>query len=310
MRISIIICTHNPRADYLERTVIAVAAAVASLDHGTECEKLLINNASVPERTEELKALARRFGWKVIEEPTPGLVHARVRGIAESSADLLIWVDDDTELDEDFLQEAVRIYRERPFVGAFGGNVRLELEEDVDPERRPYLHLLTECKVEREEWSNYRNCKPVAGAGLCVRREVAERYIENYKTSELRKLLGRSPTNLFSGEDWDFCLCAPELGLAVGKFPQLGLTHIIPAKRTTIDYLARIAKGHAFSLQIVHTIRNIPLVEYKVKGELRFLKAKQLVKPSLRKKMRIAKFEGLIEGYRLSLLLEQNEKLR
>jgi len=172
----------------------------------------------------------------------------------------------------------------------------LELEKPVRPEIRPYLALLTENKVEVEEWSNFRNCMPVAGAGMCVRPEVGDRYVENYESSPMRKLLGRSAQNLFSGEDWDFCLTALELGLGIGRMPQLSLTHLIPERRTTEDYLLKIAEGHKFSGQIVLAIRQLPLIRENFRRKIFGLRLRGLIKPSFSKKILIAELRGLEKG--------------
>jgi glycosyltransferase involved in cell wall biosynthesis len=304
MKIDLIICTHNPRWDYLIRTLDSIVQQ-RSLD-GVEVQKWLVDNNSPPEHSEKLKSICAERGFKYLFEKEPGLVHARICGLRNTSGEVIVWVDDDTVLAPDFLFQAARIAREKPFLGVWGGNVILELEKSVPDYIRPHLALLTENCIKVEEWSNYRHCMPVAGAGMCTRRVVGDRYIANFDASPLRKLLGRSVNNLFSGEDWDFCQTAPELGLGVGRMPNLSLTHLIPERRTTEAYLLKIAEGHKFSAQIVLAIRGIPLVDNCLDRKILELRLRQLFKPSFAKKILLAEFKGLKKG----LEFVQNECLQ
>ena len=294
MKIDLIICTHNPRWDYLVRTLDSISQQ-RSADLA-EIQKWLVDNNSPPECSEKLKALCAARSFRYLFEKESGLVHARICGLRNTSGEVIVWVDDDTVLAPDFLLQAARIAKEKPFLGVWGGSVVLELEKPVPDYIRPHLVLLTENHVEVEEWSNYHNCTPVAGAGMCTRRVVGNRYLENYDSSPLRKLLGRSVNNMFSGEDWDFCKTAPELGLGVGRMPQLSLTHLIPERRTTEEYLLKIAEGHKFSAQIVLAIRGIPLFDNRLDRKILELHLRQLLKPSFAKRILLAEYKGLKKG--------------
>ncbi len=95
--ISVILCTHNPRADYLDRVLVGLRRQTLSFQHW---ELVLIDNASK-------EKVADRFdiGWhpngRNIREDELSLTPARLRGIAESVAELLVFVDDDNVLDLD-----------------------------------------------------------------------------------------------------------------------------------------------------------------------------------------------------------------
>jgi hypothetical protein len=156
--------------------------------------------------------------------------------------------------------------------------------------------LLTENRVEVEEWSNYRNCMPVAGAGMCTRRAVGNQYVENYDSSPLRKLLGRSANNLFSGEDWDFCLTCADMGFGVGRMPQLSLTHLIPERRTKEEYLLKIAYGHRYSAQILLAIRGMAPIPVVSSRRVLEMNLRQLIKPAFAKKVLLAEWRGAKDG--------------
>lgn len=294
MKIDVILCTHNPRWDYLLRTLDSIAQQ-ERVD-GVEISKVLVDNNSPADCAEKLKKICAERGFNYLFEKEQGQVHARMTGMRNTTGDLIIWSDDDTVFAPDYFAAAARIAKDKPFLGIWGGSVVLELEKPVRDDVRPFLVLLTEQFVKREEWSNYRDCTPVAGAGMCMRRVVAERCMGNYHNSPLYKFLGRRVDNLFSGEDWDFCLTCAEMGYGVGRMPQLSLTHLIPERRTKEDYLLKIAYGHKYSGQILMAIRGRRLAGWGGQRRLTELKLRQILKPAFAKRVMLAELNGLRDG--------------
>src|ERR1700756_1303835 len=111
--ISVVLCTHNPRPDYLRRTLAGIRAQTTPLE---KWEFLLIDNAS-----EELLSDPWNISWhphaRHIREDKLGLINARLRGIEESCGDLLVFVDDDNILAPDFLERAEAILDRYPYLG-------------------------------------------------------------------------------------------------------------------------------------------------------------------------------------------------
>jgi len=295
MYVDVIIRTYNPRVDYLARVLESIRAQVFG-GLSPEITVTVVDNNSPEPVAGQIVELTSQFGVILAHEKTQGSIHAYIRGIIETKADLQIWVDDDTVLEPNYIQEAIRVYETRPFLGVWGGNIHLELEKPVPDDIRPHLSLLTEVHVDREEWSNYRNCHSVAGAGMCVKRCVAEQYLKTFNATPLLTMTGRTDKNLFSGEDWVFCLSAADLGLGVGRIPALALTHLIPERRTTEDYLLKVAEGHSFSLQVVHAVRGISMVDYQLKRQLWELRFRNFFKSSFSKRIQLARLSGLING--------------
>lgn len=253
---SVIICAHNPRPDYLERTLAALRAQTLPLG---EWELLIVDNASA-------EPLADRFAldWhpagRHIREMQLGLTPARLRGISVARGELLIFVDDDNVLAPDFLAEAARIGETHPFLGAWGGSALGEFDIEPATWTRPYLHELTIREVCRAVWSSNiedLTCVPF-GAGLCIRKAVAERYAAALSRGGDRNQLGRRGTSLMSGEDLDMVLMCPQLGLGFGLFPELTLKHLIPPARHQEDYLARLVYAKAYSQQVLLAAHSRP----------------------------------------------------
>ena len=170
--VSVIICSHNPRAAYLARTLHSLRAQ--TLD-ASQWELLLIDNRSSSPLSD-----AWTLDWhpnaRHVREPQLGLTPARVRGIIESRGELLVFVDDDNVLAPDYLQSARAIAERCPDLGAFGAGA-LEPEFEVTPpaQLHPWLSRLalrTVSAVERGHSWAAKSSIPW-GAGLCVTRSIA-----------------------------------------------------------------------------------------------------------------------------------------
>ena len=264
--ISVIICTHNPRPDYFSRTIDGLRNQ--TLDRAA-WELIVVDNAS-----EEGKAPREDLHWhpnaRLIPEPRLGLTPARLRGIRHAKGELLVFVDDDNVLDPDYLEIAVRIAEERPFLGSWSGQCRPGFEETPPQWTRRYWGNLALREFDRDVWSNLPRLADTmpCGAGLCVRRGVAIRYLELHETGHRRFQLDRAGTSLLSGGDNDLAACACDLGLGVGLITSLKLTHLMPPDRLTVDYLARLVEGISFSGALLDAEHGISGVDRGLVGRL------------------------------------------
>jgi glycosyltransferase involved in cell wall biosynthesis len=244
--VSVIICTHNPRSDYLRRALNALQAQKVPK---ANWELLIVDNAG-----KETLATTWDLSWHPLARHTRehelGLTHARLRGIRESSGELLVFVDDDNVLAPDFLEHAINILAHYPYLGAFGPGL-LEPEFEVPPpaELLPFLPALALRNVPSARWSNNANDSDSIpwGAGLCVTRRVANNFRKLIEALNVSDVLGRRGAQLFSGEDDVFSWVAVGGGQGFGLFPELRVTHLIPAARLTTRYVVRLVHDHAFS---------------------------------------------------------------
>ncbi|HEX4139179.1 MAG TPA: glycosyltransferase [Candidatus Methylacidiphilales bacterium] len=250
MDISVVICTHNPRADYLRRVLEALQGQTLPR---AQWEMLLIDNAS-----DEPLAKTWDLSWhpnaRHILEKTLGLTPARLRGIDEAAAEILIFVDDDNVLCPTFLADALRIGREWPQLGAWGSRQLPEFEKGP-PAEQWKIDFWTP-PVPRDVWSNNydRKATPI-GAGVCIRRSVAAKYAAIVRSDPWRMGLDRKGKSLMSGGDIDMARVACDMGLGTGLFVCLELVHLIPARRTTDDYLIRLHEGFGYTIAVLDAVR-------------------------------------------------------
>lgn len=224
--VSVIVCTHSPRADYLASTVAGLRAQTLPADRW---ELLVVDNASAPGR-EPTADITWHPAGRVVREDTLGLTHARLRGIREAAGALLVFVDDDNVLDADYLAAALRVADDHAFLGSWSGACRPRFDEPAPEWTRPYWDFLALRDVPRDVWSNLprQSATMPCGAGLCVRREVARRYLSLHDSGGRRFVLDRAGDSLVSGGDNDLAACACDAGLGVGLFGALRLQHLIP----------------------------------------------------------------------------------
>lgn len=275
MRLSVIICTYNPRKEYLDRVLQGLRAQ--TLDK-VQWELVVIDNKS-NESLAEVYNLSWHARGRVVREEKPGLAHARIRGVQETSGEIIVFVDDDNVLAADYLAHALRIMKKRPHLGSIGGKAIPEYE--VQPpgwfkelgislgcrDLGDQVHF-TEFHVNGPSrdlsFDHYPAFAPI-GTGMVIRRSAFLFYSEEVKNNEVRKKLGRTGKSLLSGEDNDIVLTILKGGWDIGYFPELSLAHIIPDSRLQKSYLERMAESSNLTWVIVldvHGIRPWPAIPH------------------------------------------------
>ena len=253
--VSVILCTHNPRTDYFAATLEGLQKQTLPLDRW---ELVVIDNASTPPLKRE-----PRLEWhpnsRVVREDRTGLTHARLRGFREARSDLFVLVDDDNVLAPDFLAYALELAQLWPVLGAWGGQCHPRWEKTPEDWTKPYWHLLGIRQFETDRWSNvFGNDQPVPiGAGMVVRRTVAEAYARTLAEQPARAALDRVGGKLTSCGDTDLALTALDLGLGTGQFAALELDHLMPASRIEQSYLERLARGIHYSATVLASFRTV-----------------------------------------------------
>jgi glycosyltransferase involved in cell wall biosynthesis len=253
LEISVVICSHNPIKSYISRVLDALKNQTLSYD---KWELVLIDNASKISISSETNIDWHPNGRYVLE-PNLGLTYARQTGIKTSRADIIVFVDDDNILNCDYLENVVAIGLEHPNIGAWGGQIHPEFETDPEAWAQNYLWMLAIREFKIDRWSNIPYCYESApcGAGLCVKRSVAEKYSISLKSDPKRQNLDRKGQSLMSCGDVDLACTACDIGMGTGIFTRLELTHIIPTKRLQQDYLLRLAEANGYSTIVVESLR-------------------------------------------------------
>lgn len=243
--LTVIIPTHNPRLVLLEEVLQALRGQTLSW---ADWELLVIDNASDPPVPQHL--VSWHPNARVVRELQLGLTHARLRGIREACASVLVWVDDDNILAPDYLLAARDAFSAHPRLGAAGGPSRPRYE--VAPPAWFTEHLAPlGCRDHGSEpilmsWDqqppHYPSAAPI-GAGMVIRQQAMKVWADAVANDRQRLSLGRRGTALSSGEDNDINLTLLRDGWQLAYLPSLKLTHVIPAARLALPYLKRLARA-------------------------------------------------------------------
>ncbi len=242
MKITVAICTRNPRLD-----VLAEVLESLKLQTYTSFETLLINNGGdeLP-----LLPLQDKFGFDLVFESRIGNSWARYAAMSISNADLLVFVDDDNILAPNYVEEAVSLSIKYPSWGVFGGK-QIRHEELRVPKKKefllPYLAIrdLGQNNLSQKAELHWVPLEPV-GAGMCITKKVIATFLSSPNLSHYFKL-GRKGKRLLSGEDSFIARQTAFSGLDYGYSPSLELIHRISRNRLSTSYLARLMFGYGLS---------------------------------------------------------------
>lgn len=248
IRVSVILPTHNPHRGRLARTLAGLAAQTLP---ATDWETLLVDNASSPALPLDDLPTPRPSNLRVVPEPSLGLTTARRCGLRGAAGELCILVDDDNVLAPTYLADALRLFAAHPRLGAAGGPSRPEFETPPPPWTTEFFPLLalrdlgpapvlaSLTRAPDGPYWLHPDAAPI-GAGMVLRRAAAAAWIDAAGSSTLSDRRG---AELTSGGDNDIVLTLLHHQWQVGYFPELALTHLIPASRLDPSYLARLNRG-------------------------------------------------------------------
>ncbi len=174
--LSVIVCTRDRPAD-----MASCLAALARLDPAPH-EILIVDNAPATEATSRLVQDYPNFRY--VREPQPGLDHARNRGLAETSGDLVAFTDDDVVVDPGWVGALLDAFDADPAIGLITGLVE-PLEQETRAQifferyggfgrgcRRTYSQVP---RARRMPWTLVGAGQLGAGANMAFRREVFDR---------------------------------------------------------------------------------------------------------------------------------------
>jgi glycosyltransferase involved in cell wall biosynthesis len=264
--ISVVVCTHNPRAEVFQKTVAGLRAQSLPTE---SWQLLVVDNAS-----QAGAVSASDFSWhansRIIVEPKLGLTPARLRGIAEATGAVIVFVDDDNVLAPEYLDRVRHLAQTQPRTGAWGGRVLPQFESATAPWHAEFLSMLALRDLGPDaievpapgspdmRITSYPESIPL-GAGMAIRKVAATHYAATVGSSKLRAQLDRRGRILSSGGDNDLMLTVLRGGWNVAYQPELVVTHQIPAERLSAAYLGRLRRGIFRSWVAVRRVHGLPV---------------------------------------------------
>jgi hypothetical protein len=220
-----------------------------------------------------------------------------------AAAEMILFVDDDNVLEANYLEKAASIGRHRPDLGVWGsGTVIPEFESLPDEYLQKLVPYLALRDSRAPKWGNVLPCFEATpnGVGMCLRRDVAVAYRKHYETAAIQLTDRRGKQGLTGHGDFEICYVACDIGLGVGVFPELRVTHLIPHPRVTKGYLLRLFEATAVSeMLLAYNWKGlVPRSPLTIRGGLSLLKHLVFLR-GIDREMHLANARATIQARRM-----------
>lgn len=234
LEVTVAICTRN-RAPQLAEMLTSMVGL--ETPDGLEWELLVVDNGSTDGTRQVVEGFADRLPTRWVLEPEAGLSNARNRAATEARGRYICWTDDDVVVDRRWLAAYVEAFRAHPDADVFGGKVLPQLQGPTPAwfgelaDRWPLTVLLAkrdfgdqpqplDLKAGRTPW----------GANYALRTAAQRQH--RYDPQ-----LGVSPNHKRLGEEAEVIFQIMSAGGTGWWTPGSKVTHIIPTRRQTVDYV-------------------------------------------------------------------------
>jgi GT2 family glycosyltransferase len=238
MRISVILCTYN-RCDSLAIALNSVATS--QFRRPVDWEVLIVDNNSKDNTRAVAEEFCRRYpnAFRYIFEQKQGKSNALNRGICESTAELLAFMDDDVIVEPDWLENLTAPLEDATLAGV-GGRIVSPL--DFSPPEwlamsGPYdmsgILALFDKGANAKELTD-----PPFGTNMAFRRQVFEEF------GLFRTDLGPCPGSEIRGEDTEFGQRVLRRGVRLWYQPTAIVHHAVLENRLEKSYFLRFLYDH------------------------------------------------------------------
>lgn len=256
LKYSIIICSYN-RFELLVETINSVLSVLKNRE---DSEILIIDNKSTDLTPTLEKKYSSSKTIKYFLETKQGLSHARNRGMEEATGEILVYLDDDVGLINNYFEIADSVLINES-ISILGGKV-LPFNT-VLPTWLPKKYYYLVSVFDEGEYS--KNVKYLMGANFMVRKMVAT------KIGGFNIRLGRNGKNLAGGEEIDFLNQAHSLQSVVYYTPNLIVFHKINDKLNE-SYVLTYSKELGKSERIIdESISRFKVIKKVVKSHIAIL---------------------------------------
>ena len=234
IRLSLIIPTHNRS----ERLIAALESVIRQDLPAADWECVVVSNNSTDDTVARFGDFAARYpglNLRLVTEDGPGVSYARNRGIAEPSAPLLVFIDDDERINPGFLRAYADFFDAHPDAVVAGGRIIAEYVTG----RPAWLSKYTEMPIANpmdfgDAVRPFPAGRVPGGGNMAFRRSAALRY------GGFDPSLGRVGRMLIGGEENDFFERLMRGGETCWYVPGAVMWHIIPPEKLTESYFRRL----------------------------------------------------------------------
>ncbi|MBS7254394.1 glycosyltransferase family 2 protein [Flavobacterium branchiicola] len=271
IKYSIIVCSYN-RFNFLSETISSILDV---LKERSDFELLIIDNNSSDETPSLKEKYSKNSNVKYFFETQQGLSYSRNRGMTESSGNILVYLDDDIEIVDDYFTFCDEIFL-NDHISISGGKV-IPYKVNVPiwlPQKYYFLVSVYDLGNDPKE------VKYLMGGNFAIRRNAALK-IGFYDTA-----LGRNGKKLAGGEEIDYQNRAVKLGYKMYYSPKQNILHKINEKLNMV-YVLSYARELGISERIIDQSTSITKVSKKIFKSYLAILGSNLFKHFLRDEKRI-----------------------
>lgn len=236
--ISIVVCTFNGKS-----RLSSCLQSLISQEGAPDYEVIVVDNASTDGTSEYVRNFFNSqnslSAWNIVNEPQPGLLHARLAGLKEARFDWVLFCDDDNVLFPDFLFHCHNLLSKNPKIGVLGS------------------HGIPEFLGTKPDWFDQYSSSYAVGpqlGGQLNKKRLTHVYgaCSVYLKKPLLELIqkwfnpvlsDRKGAQLASGGDVEWCWLMQLMDFQLAYSEKLQFYHQLPASRLTWDYYLRLKRG-------------------------------------------------------------------
>ncbi|MEM6843817.1 MAG: glycosyltransferase [Bacteroidota bacterium] len=238
--LSIIVCTYN-RDQYIDKTLNYLFQQ--DLDP-SEYEVIIVDNNS----TDQTAQICQNFlesnstaPFHYFVETNQGHSYSRNRGVRESKAKHISFIDDDAFVHPSFGKNIIRFFQEHEDCLVIGGKIIPVYEEEEPKWMSRFLLPLVSALDMGNSPRPFTGRKFPVGANMAFRRTVFDRY------GLFNVALGRKGSGLLGGDEKELIYRVKADNLPIYYVPDVVVDHIIPPKRLIKTYIQGLAQGVGLS---------------------------------------------------------------
>lgn len=233
MRVTVAICTWN-RCELLRQALEQMKRL--RIATGTEWELVVVNNRCTDATDEVIASCEGALPVRRVYEPEIGLSHARNAAVRAATGQYILWTDDDTLVDPEWLAAYVEAFHRWPDAVAFGGPVRPWFLAPPPPWIESGWSHIADAFATRDLGPHPHRFGGGTdlpyGANYAVRLAEQRRYLYDPQ-------LGQRGGTLNLGEETKLVKDLLAAGFDAWWVPPAVVRHCIPAARMTTGYLRR-----------------------------------------------------------------------
>ncbi len=249
--LTIVICTFR-REELLARAIASLTAQ--RRPEGLSFELLVVDNSDDGSAAAvvESAAGAASFPVRRVEAHPPNISVARNAGVRSSQSPFVLFIDDDEELDPDWLETVARAIRTLPHDIIIGGvEPSFERPERATPFVQQLFSRRLDCAMGEDLYAF--GPKRTAGVALAIANAIFRRATTFTEPEPFDVTFGNC-----GGEDYDLLCRLQSRGRRIGWMPGAIVREFVPASRCEPAYLRRrfFAGGQAYAAAVAGVSRN------------------------------------------------------